>query len=90
VIPYRNCVVYYESVFAAESVLSVTKLSFTVETELSVANQCSLPKVCVLQQICDSLLKLSCLQRMSIHCQKCVGYNESAFAVEVVLSAVKV
>ena len=71
----RNRVVCSESAFAAESVLSALNLWFTTETELSAANQCSLSK-------------LNCLQRISIHCWKCVGCNESAFAIENVLSAV--
>jgi hypothetical protein len=40
---------------------------------------------CVLQRICDSLLKLSCLQQISIRWRKCVCCKELAFAAESVL-----
>jgi hypothetical protein len=56
--------------------------------ELSIANQYSLPKVCCLQQICDSLLKLSCLRWISIHCRNCVVCSELTFAAKSVLSVV--
>jgi hypothetical protein len=56
-----NCVVWSESVFVAECVLSATKLWFAVEIKLPTMNRCSLPKVCVLQRICDLLPKLNCL-----------------------------
>ena len=72
-VPCWKCVVCSESTFDAEIVLSA-------------ANWCSLPKVCCLQQICDSLPDLSSLQQISIHCWKCVGCSELAFAAESLLS----
>jgi hypothetical protein len=55
---------------------------------LSAVNQRSLPKVCYQQRICDSLPKLSCLRRINIYCQNCVGYGELAFVAEIVLAAI--
>jgi hypothetical protein len=72
-------------VFPSKNVLSAAKLWFTTEIELPTVNQCSLPKVCILQRICDSLLKLSCLLRISIRCWKCVGCSKLTFAAESVL-----
>jgi len=77
-----------------------SKLAFTTEIMLAAANEHSLSKLWRLQLICDSLLKLSCLQRISIRCQKCVFCNEFvircqnhvvcselAFSAEMVLSS---
>jgi hypothetical protein len=79
--------------------IGCSELVFAAEVVLSVANQCSLLKVCCLQLICDSLLKLSCLQWISVHYQKCVFrseflircrnwvvYSELAFAAKSVLA----
>jgi len=49
----------------------------------------SLLKLYCLQWICDSLLELSYLRRISIRCRKRVGYNEVAFAAEIVAPATK-
>ena len=46
---------------------------FATKFVLSAANQVFAAELC-------------CPQRISIRCQKCVGYNELAFAVKVVLS----
>jgi len=55
----------------------------------SATNLCSLLKLCCLQQKCDSLSKSSCLQQISIRCQKHVDYSEVAFTVEIVISTAK-
>ena len=78
-----------------------SKLAFAAEIMLAAANEHSLLKLWRLQLICDSLSKLSCLPRISIHCQKCVFCSEFvirchnqvvcsklAFTVEMVLSSV--
>jgi hypothetical protein len=56
---------------------------------LSAANQHLLSKLCCLQRKCDSLLKSSCLQRISIRYQKLVGYSEVAFAAEIEVPVAK-
>jgi hypothetical protein len=80
-----DCIVYSKSVIRYRNWVVCNELTFAAESVSAVVNQRLLLKVCVLQWICDSLSKVCWLQRINVHCWKCVVCSESAFAVERVL-----